>query len=153
MKYVKIIFISNAIFLTIIMIIDLILGKYEHSYILVLIAFYFIAAVNSSKAYTKFLNPKLLKIQLIFLSVTSLTFVWTPFLDPTAEAPFWLYLMFVIVIICSILIIAYSTVKTINIIHKKSDTEYEKKFMDSIIIVVAIASGLGIAYIINSVLK
>ena len=68
MKHVKNVFIGNALFLTIITVIDFILGKYEYFFLLFLSSIYLIIAYNAEKAYTKFINSKLLKLQLTFLS-------------------------------------------------------------------------------------
>lgn len=153
MKYVKNVFIGNALFLTIITIIDLIVGKYEYFFLLFLSLIYLIIACNVEKAYTKFTNPKLLKLQLTFLSILSIICICTPFLDSKGESPIWLNIIFAVVIVCTILIIIVSTIQNMKTIQKKSNSEYEKKFMQSIIIVVAVVCGVGIAYIINSVLK
>ena len=72
MKHVKNVFIGNALFLTIITVIDFILGKYEYFFLLFLSSIYLIIAYNAEKAYTKFINSKLLKLQLTFLSILSI---------------------------------------------------------------------------------
>lgn len=153
MKHVKNVFIGNALFLTIITVIDFILGKYEYFFLLFLSSIYLIIAYNAEKAYTKFINSKLLKLQLTFLSILSIIFIYSPFIDAKAEAPVWLNIIFAVVIVCTILIIIFSTIQNVKTIQEKSNSEYEKDFMQSIIIVVAVICGIGIAYIINSVLK
>lgn len=151
MKHAKIGFICNAVLLFIITIVDFILGKYEYSFLLILVMFYIILAYVHDKGNTKFVTPKLLKMQLIFISITTLILGYTPFLDSKAESPTWLNIIFIIVITCSAFIVIYSSIKNIKKAREVSTNEYEKSIMKFVIIAVAAGCGLGLAYIINTV--